>query len=127
LKGIISSGSAVEGGARVPDAVPFLVRLPLGGDQAVDAGAQRVDLEVERVLVVEEGVEEDLDVVVDRQVGVARHCRGDDRARLGIEALDADVEVVVVEHQQHARRLARSVCSRGSLCFKGPMSSAACQ
>ena len=87
-------------GRRIPDPVPVVGRVLLVvRDLPVASRPRRVDLEEEAVALVEEGVHQDGDRVVDLQHRVTGELGGHDGPGLAVVADDAQVEVVrVVEH-----------------------------
>ena len=58
-------------------------------------------------MAVVEGVNENLNAIVVREIGVARHLRADDLVRGRVVAHHADVKILAVVKQPHLCRLAR--------------------
>ena len=92
---------------RVPDRVPLGQKIGVVLQQAVEARAQRIDLEDVSVAPCLVGIEVDPNQIVLAHVSVARlHCRLD-RARLAVERVDREIEVVLVVEHAHFQALAR--------------------
>ena len=76
----------------VPDAIPVLVEVVEIGQLCVPAGAIRVRAKHERAAAVVEAVDDELDIVVARQAGVAPQLGGADATRCSVVRPYADVE-----------------------------------
>ena len=80
-----------------PSRSPWPAGLP--PDLAVVLDAERIGAEDERVLTVVERVEQDLNRIGVVEVGVATTLAHDDVVGLGVEADDADVEILAIEQK----------------------------
>ena len=84
--------------------VPHRVPVVVDGAAVFDGvgvlvGAERVGAEIERVAMVVEGVDGDLELIALVQSGVALHLAGQDAGRIAVPDPDAEIQrLVVVEH-----------------------------
>ena len=116
----------VPGGVYVPHAVPVRqdvgieasFRTALVAHLGVIAGAVRVGGEENAVLPVHERVQDDLEVVVVRQVAVPRHLGGDDLGGVRVVGPDADVHCLFVIEDPHLGTLGRRLTFVGALLGK---------
>src|SRR6185369_2533947 len=85
--------------ADVPYRVPVPVELAVLYDQSVHQSAQRVSRKVESVAPVVKAVDQQLDPVVCRKIGIAFHLSTDDPLGFGVVAGDSDIEVLIIVEQ----------------------------
>src|SRR5207244_4477412 len=82
---------------RVPDAVPVEAQaFTIVRHLPVRPCARRIDLKEETVSVIEEGVEDDRDSIIDIEIRVARQLGRDDAVRRSVMTDDRDVQRGVV-------------------------------
>src|SRR4029077_8016744 len=68
---------------------------PLLCDQGIALRAQRIDLEDERVAAIVGRIDDDLEIVVEFLTDVAPELAGNDSRRIGVEALDAEIDFML--------------------------------